>query len=230
MNSGRDLLRVNHTKIILFIITGIGSGTGVQAKQRNNGAHTIDLARWGLGVDYPTKVTSAGGRYRYQDDWQTPDTQVITLEFNNNSSIVWEGRSCNGRGIEGTRVGVIFYGETGTMIIGAGNGYTVYDLENKIIKEVKDSEIVDPRNLSSPADDLDGLHIQNFLSGISKGTKLISPIAEGHKSTLLCQLGNIAQRSGNSLKIDPANGHIIGDAVAQEYWTRKYQPGWEPVI
>jgi len=111
-----------------------------------------------------------------------------------------------------------------------GNGYTVYDLENKIVKEVKDPEVIDARNLSSPADDLDGLHIQNFLSGISKGTKLISPIAEGHKSTLLCQLGNIALRSGNSLRTDPSNGHIIGDPVAQEYWTRKYQPGWEPVI
>ena len=57
---------------------------------------------------------------------------------------------------------MIFYGETGTMVIGGGNGYTIYDLENKIIKEVKDSEIVDPRNLSSPADDLDGLHIQDI--------------------------------------------------------------------
>jgi hypothetical protein len=116
------------------------------------------------------------------------------------------------------------------MFIGGGNGYKVYDLENKIIKEVKESETVDTRNLSSPADDLDGLHIQNFLSGISSGTKLISPISEGYKSTLLCQLGNIALRSGNSLKIDTTNGHIINDPVAQEYWSRKYQPGWEPVI
>jgi len=202
-------------------------GTGEAA---NNGVHTIDLARWGLNVDFPTRVTSAGGRYRYQDDWQTPDTQVITLEFNNNSSITWEGRSCNGRGIEGAGVGVVFYGETGSMVIGAGNGYAVYDVDNKIIKEIKDPEIVDPRNLSSPADDLDGLHIQNFLSAISKGTKLISNIAEGHKSTLLCQLGNIALRSGNSLRTDPSNGHITADRVAQEYWTRRYEPGWEPVI
>jgi predicted dehydrogenase len=196
----------------------------------NNGVHTIDLARWGLNVDFPSRVTSAGGRYRYQDDWQTPDTQVITLEFNNNSSIAWEGRSCNGRGVEGSGVGVIFYGETGSMFIGGGNGYSVYDLDNKLIKEVKEAETVDTRNLSSPDDDLDGLHIQNFLSGISNGTKLVSPIYEGFKSTLLCQLGNIALRSGNSLKIDSTNGHIVGDAVAQEYWSRKYQPGWEPVI
>ena len=75
----------------------------------------VDLARWGLGVDYPIRVNSAGGRYRYQDDWQTPDTQVINLEFNNNSAITWEGRSCNGRSIEGNSCGVMFYGETGSL-------------------------------------------------------------------------------------------------------------------
>ncbi|CAN5169191.1 Gfo/Idh/MocA family oxidoreductase [soil metagenome] len=200
-------------------------GTG---EALNNGVHMIDLARWGLNVEFPTRVTSAGGRYRYQDDWQTPDTQVITLEFNNNCSIAWEGRSCNGRSIEGASVGVIFYGETGSLLID-GNGYTIYDLGNKTIKEVKD-EAIDARNLSNPAEELDALHIQDFFSGIRKGTKLRSDIAGGHKSTLLCQLGNIALRSGNSLRTDPSNGHIIGDPVAQKYWKRQYQPGWEPLI
>ncbi|MBL7698282.1 MAG: Gfo/Idh/MocA family oxidoreductase [Chitinophagaceae bacterium] len=201
-------------------------GTG---EALNNGVHTIDLARWGLRAEFPTRVTSAGGRYRYKDDWQTPDTQVITLEFNNNTSIAWEGRSCNGRSIEGAAVGCIFYGETGSLFIGEGNGYTIYDLDNKEIKKVT-GEIIDARNTTSPADQLDAIHIQNFLSAISKGTKMHSPIAEGHKSTLLCQLGNISLRSGNALKTDPGNGRIIGDKQAQQYWSRKYEPGWEPVI
>jgi predicted dehydrogenase len=38
------------------------------AESGNTGMHQIDLARWGLGVEYPVRVTSAGGRYRYQDD------------------------------------------------------------------------------------------------------------------------------------------------------------------
>lgn len=201
-------------------------GTG---EALNNGVHMIDLARWGLNVEFPTRVTSAGGRYRYKDDWQTPDTQVISLEFNNNSTIAWEGRSCNSHTIENAGVGVMFYGEEGSMIID-GNGYTVYNADNKIIKGIKDTEIVDVHNLSSPADQLDAIHIQDFFSGISKGTPIRANIAEGHKSTLLCQLGNIALRSGNALKTDPANGHIIGDPVAQEFWKRQYEPGWEPVI
>ena len=68
-------------------------GTG---EALNNGTHMVDLMRWGLGVDYPTSVRSSGGRYRYQDDWQTPDTQVITWEFPNHTFMEWEARSCNG--------------------------------------------------------------------------------------------------------------------------------------
>jgi predicted dehydrogenase len=198
-------------------------GTG---EALNNGVHMIDLARWGLNAEFPIRVTSAGGRYRYNDDWQTPDTQVITLEFNNNTSVTWEGRSCNGKDIEGASVGVIFYGDTGSMFID-GNGYTLYDLDSKEKKMVKD-ESVNALNVTGPAEHLDVLHIQNLLSALTKGARLNSHIAEGHKSTLLCQPGNIAIRSGNALKTDPANGHIIGDNSAQQYWSRKYEPGWEP--
>lgn len=122
-------------------------GTG---EALNNGTHMVDLMRWGLGVEYPVRVTSAGGRYRYKDDWETPDTQVITLEFPNNTSMVWEGRSCNGRTEEGTSVGVIFYGEKGSLVID-GNAYTVFDLDNKVVKTVKNEDIIDPRNLTNPA-------------------------------------------------------------------------------
>lgn len=199
-------------------------GTG---EALNNGTHMIDLMRWGLGVDYPTRVTSAGGRYRYKDDWETPDTQVITLEFANNTSMVWEGRSCNGRNVEGNSVGVIFYGEKGSLVID-GNAYTIYDLDNKVVKTVNNEVIIDPRNLTNPAESLDALHIQNFFDGIRKGTALKSDILSGHQSTLLCQLGNISLRSGNALHIDPTNGHILNDQAAQKFWQREYQPGWEP--
>jgi predicted dehydrogenase len=201
-------------------------GTG---EALNNGTHMIDLMRWGLGVDYPTRVTSAGGRYRYKDDWETPDTQVITLEFANNTSMVWEGRSCNGRNVEGNSVGVIFYGEKGSLVIN-GNAYTIYDLDNKVVKTVNNEVIIDPRNLTNPAESLDALHIQNFFDGIRKGTALKSDILSGHQSTLLCQLGNISLRSGNALHIDPANGHILNDKAAQKFWQREYQPGWEPKL
>ena len=57
--------------------------------------------------------------------------------------------------------------------------------------------------------------------------ELNADIVSGHKSTLLMQLGNIAQRTGRSLNINPENGHIIKDREANKLWKRSYEKGWE---
>jgi len=202
-------------------------GTG---EALNNGTHMVDLMRWGLGVEYPTHVTSSGGRYRYKDDWQAPDTQVISWDFGNDKGMTWEGRSCNGRTNEGASVGVVFYGETGSIQIEPGNSYKVYDLENKLVKDVKNDYKIDPRNKMDPSQALDAIHIQNFFDGIKKGITVNAEIVGGHQSTLLCQLGNIAVRSGGSLEIDSKNGHIKNNKEAEKLWKRTYAKGWEPTI
>jgi len=202
-------------------------GTG---EALNNGTHMVDLARWGLGVDYPSRVTSAGGRYRYQDDWETPDTQVIDLEFANNTLISWEGRSCNGKSAEGSSVGVIFYGETGSLLIESGNSYKIFDLKSKLVKEVKNDITANALDRTGPGMELDALHIRNFFDAIKRGGTLNSDILSGHQSTLLVQLGNIAQRTGRALKIDPSNGRILNDKEAMKLWSREYEKGWEPKI
>ena len=203
-------------------------GTG---ESLNNGTHFVDLARWGLGVDYPSRVSSSGGRYHYKDDQETPDTQVITMKFENNTSMVWEGRSCNGYPTEEKAVGVIFYGDNGTLTI-AENSYKIFDLANNLVKDIKNVTKVDAnssdRRNPSPGGDI--LHIQNFFDAIKYGTKLKSDILGGHQSTLLVQLGNIALRTGNTLQLDPTNGHIENDSDALQYWSREYEPGWEPEI
>lgn len=202
-------------------------GTG---EALNNGTHMIDLARWGMQVDFPTRVSSSGGRYHYQDDWETPDTQLINLDFGDKGLINWEGRSCNGRTIEDESVGVVFYGEAGALQILGGNAYNVYDLKNKLIKEVANDMPIDPRNKTSPSQALDAIHIQNFFDGIKKGTSLAADISSGHISTLLVQLGNIAQRSNSLLEIDTNNGHILRNEDAQRLWKRSYEDGWEPTL
>ena len=58
--------------------------------------------------------------------------------------------------------------------------------------------------------------------------RLNSEIEEGHKSTLLCHLGNIAQRTGRTLQCDPKNGQILNDKQAMAFWTREYDKNWEP--
>src|SRR5690606_25095259 len=202
-------------------------GTG---EALNNGTHMVDIARWGLQVDYPQKVTSTGGRYRYQDDWETPDTQLISLDYGDKGMITWEGLSSNGRMAEGSSVGVVFYGEEGALQIDGGNGYKVFDLKNKLVAEVNNDVSVDARNLADPSQALDAIHIQNFFDGIKQGSQLNADILSGHISTLLVQLGNIAQRTGALLDIDPSNGHILNNPEALHYWGREYEPGWTPTI
>lgn len=200
-------------------------GTG---EALNNGTHELDVLRWGMGLDYPTKVTSIGGRFAYRDDWQTPDTQTISFEFPNKKAIAWEGRSCNGHPVEGAARGVIFYGDKGTMIIPGGDDYTVIDLENKLIKEVKtDLQEATKTNTMGMGELLDSLIVENFIESIRGKSKLTAPIAEGHKSTLLPQLGNISYRVGRTLNCDAANGHILNDKEATHLWAREYEKGWE---
>lgn len=200
-------------------------GTG---EALNNGTHMVDLLRWGLGVDYPIRVSSNGGRYHFSgDDWETPDTQVISWDFDGRVSMTWEGRSCNKRGLAKSGVGALFYGERGSLITG-GNSYTVYDLSGKKVKTVDASNTkVNALDSKNPSGNLDVLHIRNLFDGIREGKALNADVTSGHKSTLLVQLGNIVQRTGNSLNIDPNNGHIIDNPAAQNLWSRTYEPGWE---
>ncbi|MDR3143009.1 MAG: Gfo/Idh/MocA family oxidoreductase [Tannerellaceae bacterium] len=201
-------------------------GTG---EALNNGTHEIDVIRWGLGVDFPTNVSSEGARFVFKDDWETPDTQIINLQFADDYLVTWEGRSCNSRDSEGADRGVIFYGETGAMHTGH-NGFRVYDLNNKLIKEVDSKEIIDGRDTSSPSANLDMPHIQNFLDAIRDNKLPNADIAELHKSTTWVQLGNIAWRTGQRLTIDPSSGHILNSPEAQALWKRTYEPGWEPIL
>jgi predicted dehydrogenase len=201
-------------------------GTG---EALNNGTHEIDVARWGLGLDFPLKVNSTGGRYHFKDDWETPDTQVITYEAPG-ATIVWEGRSCNGSYVDNRSRGVIFHGENGSMHTG-DNSYTIYDNNNKLIKDIKSDIIVTQGlNTTSPGEELDAVHVVNFLECIRNNRKPFADALCGHKSTLWMQLGNIAQRVGHTLQINQSDGHISGDDEAMKYWSREYEKGWEPTI
>ena len=200
------------------------------AETLNNGTHMIDLLLWGMNLQYPTKISSMGGRYYYQDDWETPDTQTISMEFGNDASILWQGCSCSGGNIEGDTVGVIFYGDEGKVCISGGNEYKILDKKDKIIKEVKSDIVIDPQNRVNPSNQLDTIHIKNFLDAIQKGTQQAVKVRDGHKCTLLMQLANISLRTGRTLDINPDNGHIIKDKEAQKLWSRKYEKGWEPKV
>jgi predicted dehydrogenase len=196
----------------------------------NNGTHEIDCCRWFLGVDYPTMVTSAGGRYAYKDDWQTPDTQVASFEFGNKGTITWESRSCNNYPVEGGGRGFIIYGTKGTLVNGGGGDYRIFDEKNKLVKDVSSEVKADPTNPVSANGDLDSYHFRNFINAVKGEEKINSPVDEGSKSVLLCHLANISQRVRRTLHCDPKNGHIQNDSEAMKLWRRTYEPGWEPRV
>jgi predicted dehydrogenase len=181
----------------------------------NNGVHALDLARWGLQVSTPLRVTCGGNRYHFDDDWETPDTCSATFDFGKRG-IVWEGQSCDPRGFEGASFGVTFYGERGSLVL-AGDSCRVYDLNDKLVREIK-----------GQGEDL--RHFQNFIAGIRQGDSLRSEIEEGQKSARLCHLGNAAWRSGRTLQLDPKTGRIDADHTVRKYLARTYRSGWEPKV
>lgn len=181
----------------------------------NNGVHAIDIARWGLGVDLPVKITYSGGRYHYKDDWETPDTGVATFDFGD-KFITWEHSSCHPRRAERLPF-VSFYGTKGTLII-EDSGYRIYDENGKLVSEAKAGERGDK------------VHIQNFLDCIKTGNKPNSDIEECQKSALMCHLGNIAYRVNRTLTFSPSTMKILNDPEAMQYWSREYRKGWEPVV
>jgi predicted dehydrogenase len=200
-------------------------GTG---EALNNGTHEIDVARWGLGLDYPLSVNSTGGRYFFTDDWQTPDTQLVTYQCKE-ATVLWEGRSCSPYKVQDADRGVLFYGTKGVMFTGH-DGYTIFDDKGNVLNEIKSNAVVDGRNTASPNEGLDAVHIDNFLNAIRQNTPVNADVTKGFKSTLWVQLGNIAQRVGHTLHIDQQNGHILQDKEAMKLWGREYEPGWEPKV
>ncbi len=182
----------------------------------NNGVHALDLARWGLGVDYAKRVTFNGGRYHFDDDQETPDSGAAVFDFGH-CGATWDDSSCNPRkGEKNPFVG--FYGEKGSLLTGGGNEYTMYDLNGKEIDRK-----------SAPGSDK--FHFQNFLDGIRTGAKLNAEIEDGQRTTLLCHLANISYRTGRTLHCDPKTGKIVGDDDAvKRFWGRDYKPGWEPKV
>jgi predicted dehydrogenase len=194
----------------------------------NNGTHEIDVARWVLGVDYPTRVVSTGARFHFADDWEFPDTQEATFEFAGGKSIIWQSQSCNGLELYNRGRGTAILGTQGSAVIDR-EGYAVYDLKGKLAKEVKGSAPVD--SLNTLGDDwLTQLHIDNFVAAVRTGAKLTAPVEDGAKTGMLCHLGTIAHQVGRTLRTNPKDGHIIGDAEAAKLWSREYDARWRPVV
>ena len=185
----------------------------------NQGVHQMDVARWGLGVGLPKKVQSMGGHFLFEDDQETPNTQIATFSYPDEKKMLvfevrhWITNSEDlGKGNGG--VGNIFYGSEGIMIMPSYSSYKVFLGRN---------------HEPGPSGDAGGDHFANFLEAVRARNSSIlhAEIEEGHKSSALCHLANIAQRVGRTIEFDPAAEKILGDAEAGALLTRDYR---EPFV
>ena len=199
-------------------------GTG---ETLNNGTHEVDVCRWALGVVYPKRVTSSGGRYQFKDDWQFYDTLVTSFEYAD-TMISWEGKSCQGMKYYGRDRGSLIMGTSGSVLVDR-DGYEIYDLkgtktgEFKLLSKTSSADLVG-------ADSMTDAHFANFIAGIRTGEKLNAPVSEGNIAVTMLQLSNIAWEVNRELQIDGSSGHIQNDPEAAKMWRREYENGWEPHV
>ncbi len=199
-------------------------GTG---ETLNNGTHEVDVCRWALGVDFPQRITSSGGRYQFKDDWEFYDTLVTSFEYED-KMLSWEGKSCQGMKYYGRDRGSTIMGTTGTVLIDRG-GYEIYDQKGRKTSEFKASDAASSGDLIG-RDSMTDAHFANFIAGIRKGDQLNAPVAVGNVAVTMLQLSNIAWEVNRELRLDTKDGRIQGDPEAMKMWGREYEKGWAPNV
>jgi hypothetical protein len=192
----------------------------------------MDVARWGLGVALPTKISSIGGHFMFDDDQETPNNQITVFEFPNPEGggdkkkiLQFEVRHWMSNP-EGTldkkvnykdgymtsssnTVGNLFYGSKGYMSKNVSEWQTFMGKERKL------------------GDSGSGLgnHYQNFVDAIRANDQSLAKadIKEGFYSCALIHLGNISYRLGRTLEFDPVKMKFINDPEADAMLTKEYR-------
>ena len=181
----------------------------------NNGIHFLDLARWGLGVEAPQFVTCGGNRYHFDDDQETPDTQLATFDFNR-AAIEWEHRTWSKHGEEGSPFGVVFYGTDATLVA-LENGWKIYH-DRKVVEEHAGTghARLGPSALSA-----------TFSIADRRGNRPVADIEIGPSQTSLCHLANIAWRTRSTLRFEGTTETIADNPAGTALLSREYRKGYQ---
>jgi predicted dehydrogenase len=188
----------------------------------NQGPHQMDIARWALNKhDYPQTIKSVGGRFAFDDDQETPNTQTATFEYADGKLLEFGVRGLYTNAEGGITVGNLFYGTKGWMQLDDDGWKTFFGRK----QEPGPSMAVrgaNPMNLSGSGD---GGHFENFIQAVrARDAKLLNcDIEEGHRSTALCHLANISYRVRREVRFDGQAERFIGDKDADGLLTRNYR-------
>ena len=177
----------------------------------NQGTHETDLCMWGLDVGLPEVISAGGGKFVHDDAKVTPD--VLSCQFmypKERKMIEFEVRPWITNEENGVSVGNIFYGTEGYLVV-----YNYDRYESFLGRDKK----------PGPSRKAGGDHYANFIEAVRKHDKSVlnAPVETAHLSSALSHLGNIAYRTGRTLKFDPVKEKFIGDDEADRMLTRNYR-------
>jgi predicted dehydrogenase len=174
----------------------------------NNGIHLVDICRWAMQKELPVKVRSWGGRWGYQDQAETPNTQTVEWEYADGTAIIGELRGL----YTAEPMSWDFFGSKGHLHIAADGQFEVRLGRNRQPEPP----------VESPADIN---HYANFVEAVRSRdrSRLNAEIRETVLSTALCHLGNIAYRTGGELHFDPHTERFVQNDQANGLLTRRYR-------
>jgi len=190
----------------------------------NQGPHQFDIARWGLNKDeHPVKVRSSGHYYMWDSDQETPNTQTATLEYADGKTLCFEVRGGYTNAEDGIKIGNLFYGTKGWMHLNQSSWATYFGRKNEPGPTSKSADdYADPNDLAGTGG---GGHYENFIRALRENNKklLTCNIEDGHISTALPHLANIAYRVDGILDFDGATEKFINNEGANALLTRNYR-------
>ena len=193
----------------------------------NQGPHQMDIARWGLNKsEYPERIHCAGGKYAFGDDQETPNTQLATLKYRDEKILQFEVRGLYTNAEDDIKIGNLFYGTKGWMHLDGSVWKTYFGRKNEPGPSMIGKDEADPAN---PVGTGDENHFQNFIKALRSRNRaeLNAEIEEGHRSTTLCHLCNIAYREGRELVFDSQTEKFFNDSKADQYLKRNYRAPFE---
>ena len=195
----------------------------------NQGIHETDLCMWGLDVGLPTKITSMGGKFLWDDCKEVPEVLTSVYNYPDEGKIIqFEVRPWCTNTEEGATVGNIFYGDKGILVVDGYSKYKTYLGKDRTPGQSGDDGAMEASGMDRGAGGTDG-HFKNFIEAVRKhdASILNAPIETGHLSSGLAHLGNIAYRMEKVLTFNPQAEKFVNDPEADKMLTRNYRKGYE---
>jgi predicted dehydrogenase len=179
------------------------------------GVHLLNMVEMGMPPDAPKSVCSCGGKFIFDDDSETPDSQVTVYDFPT-YQLIWEHRAGLNNGLNNRPWGVEWHGTEGNIILN--------DTGWELVTEPKKANIPSQRKRANG--DPRTPHVRNFLDCVKSRQQPVLNLPIGHRVSTLAHLGNIAYRTGHKIVWDSDAEKVVGDHEADKLVGVNYRKPW----